>query len=161
MSGELSLHSADNGQPITSFSAFDDWVIEAMVFSNDGQFIFAGSNTGAGRGALDRSTGKWNDRVNTEPIKMWDAKSLHLVRTFDTEGRAVKSLDISPDGRYLFAGLSRGLVVVWNVTTGKEAYRFRPFKNFVILKLSPDCKRLAATDTGGTKVQIWVLNSPH
>jgi WD40 repeat protein len=137
VNGELSLHAADSGERITSFSAFDNWVIEALVFSNDGQYIFAASNTGAGQGALDRSTGKWNDRVNSEPIKMWNAKSLHLVRTFDTEGRAVKSLDISPNGRYLFAGLSKGLIVAWDVMTGREVYRFRPFKNFVILKLSP------------------------
>ncbi|MGB9494842.1 MAG: hypothetical protein WCA83_08570 [Azonexus sp.] len=157
--GELSLHSADNGERITSFSAFDDWVVAAMIFSNDGQAIFAASNTGAGRGGLEPSTGKWNDRVNTEPIKMWDAKSLHLVQTFNTEGRAVKSLDTSPDGRYLFAGLSKGLIVAWNVMTGREAYRFRPFKNFVILKLSPDGKRLAAMDTGTTEIKIWTVGS--
>lgn len=161
VNGELSLHAADSGERITSFSAFDNWVIEALVFSNDGQYIFAASNTGAGQGALDRSTGKWNDRVNSEPIKMWNAKSLHLVRTFDTEGRAVKSLDISPNGRYLFAGLSKGLIVAWDVMTGREVYRFRPFKNFVILKLSPDGKQLGAADSSGTKVNVWALSNPQ
>ena len=153
LNGEVSLHSAENGQRLNSSAPFNDWEIEALVFSADSQYIFVASNTGAGRGSLDRTTDKWNERLNTEPIKMLDAKYLRLVRTFDTQGQAIRSLDISPDGRYLFTGLSNGLIVVWNIASGAEAYRFQPFKNFVIVKLSPDGKKLAATDTGSTKLK--------
>lgn len=154
----IDLYSVKNGQRVNSFSAFnDDWWIRAMIFSPDGRYIFVASNTGAGIGSLDRTTGKWLDSKNNEPIKMWDVQTQSLVRTFDTKGRDIESLDVSSDGRHLFVGLSNGKVVIWDAKTGAEITHFQPSQNYTIVKLSPNGKHLATSDTGSTKVKIWAF----
>ena len=158
LNSEIDFYSADTGQLVNSIAAFSsDWWLRAMTYSPDGNFIFAASNTGAGRGSLDRTTGTWLDRKNNEPIKMWDTQTLILVRTFDTRGQDIESLDTSPDGRLLFAGISNGQVIVWDVSSGVEFKRFKPSKNYTIVKVSPDGKHLATSDTGSTQVKIWSI----
>jgi WD40 repeat protein len=152
------FYSASDGQLVNSFSAFDDvWSIQALIFAPDGKFIFTASNTGAGRGWLDRTTGKWINRKNSEPIKMFDVQSKNLVRTFDTRERGIESLDVSSDGRLLFAGLTKGYVDIWNISSGELVKRFQPSRNSTIVKLSPDGTHLATSDTGSTEVKIWVI----
>ncbi|MBS1155175.1 MAG: Protein kinase:G-protein beta repeat [Proteobacteria bacterium] len=157
--GVIDLYSAENGQLVKSFSVFDDiWWIRALNFSPDGRYIFVASNTGAGREWLDRTTGKWTIHKNNEPIKMWDVQTQSLIRTFDTQGRGIESLEITTDNRYLIAGLTKGFVAIWDVKTGAEIKRFRPSANSTIVKLSPDGKQFATSDTGSKKVKIWMIN---
>jgi WD40 repeat protein len=154
----IDIYSGENGQRVNSFSAFsDDWWIRAMIFSPDGKYIFVASNTGAEIGSLDKTTGKWLDRKNNEPIKMWDVQTQSLSRTFDTQGSDIESLDASSDGRHLFVGLSSGKVIIWDVKTGAEIKHFQPSQNYTIVKLSPDGKHLATSDTGSTEIKIWEL----
>ena len=158
LNSEIKFFSADNGQLMNSISAFSsDWWLRAMIFSPDGKFIFAASNTGAGREWLDKTTGKWIVRKNNEPIKMWDVQTRNLARTFDTKGRDIESLEISLDGKRLLAGLSNGKVVIWDVATGAEIRSFQASKNYTIVKQSPDGKRFATTGTGSKEVKIWAI----
>ena len=152
----IEFYDSANGAPLGSLTAFEDiWWLRAMRFSPDGKYLVAASNTGMRITGFDEKTGRGRDDINREPIKMWDAKSLELVRTFDAGGRVAQSLDISADSRLLIAGLSKGYVDVWNLHSGKRIARFRPAKHHMLAMLSPDRKRLATSDTGTREIKIW------
>ena len=85
---------------------------------------------------------------------MWDVQTLKLVRTFDPEGDTVWSLAVSPDGRYLYGGLGKKLTI-WEASTGAVVKRFNISVGGLIVKASPNGKRLATTDMGTRVIRIW------
>jgi anaphase-promoting complex subunit 4/WD40 domain-containing protein len=154
LNGSVDLYASDDGRLLNSFTAYDNWVLRALEFSPDGKFVFTGSDTGSGRESVDRATGKWDKRKNNEPIKMWNTQTLKLDRTFDPEGMAVWSLAVSPDGRYLYAGLGKRLAI-WEVSTGTVVKRLDVSAGGLIVKASPNGKYLATTDMGARVLRIW------
>lgn len=158
LNGQVDFIAAENMKPVGSFSAMSsDWLIRDLIFSPDSRYVYVASNTGAVRGFLDRTTGVWVERRNIEPIKMWDVETKALIRVFETQGRDIQSLDVSPNGQYLYAGLSNGQVVIWNTNSGVEVKRFKPSRNYTIVKISPNGKWLATSDTGTSILRIWSI----
>ena len=153
INGLVVLYSSEDGRPLKSFAAYDKWWIRGLVFSPDGRFLYTGSNTGFRHEYLDKATGQWRKRQNNEPIKMWDMRTLKLVRIFDPEGVGIESLAVSPDGRYLYAGLIKRLKI-WEVATGALVKQIDT-SGALLVKPSANGKYLATTDTGTRVIRIW------
>ena len=109
----------------------------AMAFSPDGRHLAAGSRV----------------------LRLWDANTLAVVREFRSAAGVVTSPTFSPDGR-LLAGNSRGIVSIWDVTTGAELRRFGEYEMVTAgaLALSPDGRHVAA-GAGTGSVKIYSIES--
>jgi WD40 repeat protein len=67
----------------------------------------------------------------------------------------ITCLAYSPDGRYLVAGSSAGVIRWWDVATGREERTLRGHTGLVKrLAFAPDGQRLASASLDGT-VKLW------
>jgi WD40 repeat protein len=104
----------------------------------------SGSPPGAGRVVLNPGTGKVP--ATTPPPAL-------VLNTRDQ----AESLAISPDGKFLVAGTSVGVIVVWDLQTRLEVGRLAGHTARVAcLAFNADGKILASGDDGGT-VKLWSL----
>src|SRR2546423_15621766 len=91
-------------------------------------------------------SGHWENTV-----RLWDAASGRELAKFEQEG-PVTQLVISRDGRRAYSGNFGGTVYAWDLETGKEIGRWTAHKYsaIVLLKLSPDGRRLVTGGWGAT-----------
>jgi WD40 repeat protein len=103
-------------------------------------------------------------------VTLWDTASSRLVRTFplDRERNGVNDLSFSPDGKTLRAVHAQGLVLFWDVTTGKESRRVQlvdPARRWLELSrvhFSPDGNAAFSLETAfpphhAGAVNVWDL----
>ena len=83
-------------------------------------------------------------------VEQWEVPSGKRIRTFGRDLGVIKSLDVSPDGRFVAAGSQTKFLQVWRVSTGDVAWTAKtplPLTHFAAIRFSPDSKVLAATDS--------------
>jgi WD40 repeat protein/serine/threonine protein kinase len=106
----------------------------------------------------------------TTDLRGWEWRYLWQQCQNETEaliGRlelGVRSLDVSSDGRWLFAGAQRAAPKVWNLTTGKEMPWVSPQATWGWGAFSPDSRWLLLADQGlaaGTygTISVWDLQT--
>jgi WD40 repeat protein len=97
------------------------WDNKWVAFSPDGSLI-------GSRGA-------------SNTMKLWDAATGALVRTFEGHSRSVNSVAFSPDGRRVLSGGADGTMKLWDATTGAllHSLKGRPARS---VALSPDGSRV-------------------
>jgi WD40 repeat protein len=118
--------------------------LRAVTFSPDGKLIASGTG----------GTG------NSFPAYLWNAETGKQVQTIAGHQRDVTSVHFTPDGkRLLTAGLD-GLLIVWDVETGKELKRMGKVGSGVIYHaaLSPDGKRALTAGYTDRTVRLWDLD---
>jgi WD40 repeat protein len=88
--------------------------------------------------------------------RLWNAETGKEIRTFPGHAVNVNSLAFRPDSRRLASAGNDGVVLIWDVETGKAIGMLAPERRRMIKSVaySPDGKRLA---TGGLdqSVRIW------
>ncbi len=118
----------------------------ACAFHPDGDLVVCSnaSNSAWEVGQVD----VWNWRTGKRPVEALKA-----------EGQIYEgALTFSPDGRYLAGGTVKGLLVVWEVSTGKPLYRIQQHAGRInTVKFSDDGRRLL---TSGRDSQFKVLEMP-
>jgi DNA-binding beta-propeller fold protein YncE len=62
---------------------------------------------------------------NRDVLQVWDVKTGAKVREWPNKDRYIRTLSITPDGRYAVAGDAEGSVRVWDVQSGKEIRHFQ------------------------------------
>ena len=89
----------------------------------------------------------WNWRTGERPVE-----------ALQSEGQVYPgALQFSPDGRFIAAGTVNGIMLVWEVSTGKRLYRARQHSGRIwTLSFSQDSKRLL-TSGGDGAVNIYEL----
>jgi WD40 repeat protein len=91
-------------------------------------------------------------------IRVWNVNDGSQERDIETDGRRIRTLAFSPDGRWLAAAGNSPAIHVFDVANGQSVMTLdaRPAKVYVLLFV--DNRRLA---TGGTdnRVRIWDLDS--
>ncbi|MFS8779309.1 hypothetical protein [Synechococcus sp. W55.1] len=98
--------------------------------------------------------------ANGDPtVYLWDPGSGALLETLKAD-YPIEQVLLSPDGRYLLAG-STGGILVWNLGVGAlERTLPQPFAGLAALALSSDGRLLASgTDHRAHQIKLWDLRS--
>lgn len=95
----------------------------------------------------------WNWRTGERPVE-----------ALECEGQIYPgAMEFSPDGRFIAAGTVNGLMIVWEVSTGKRLFRARQHSERIwTLKFSSDSQRLLTCgEDGAVKVyELPPINDP-
>ncbi len=110
---------------------------DAAVFSVDNAFLLSG--------------GKDNK------VSMWDLSTMppKIIKTFEGHTGPVKSLDVSPNGKYLATGSADGSVRIWNLHSTNLEYELKGHSKEVnAVVYSPNGRTLASGGADGVIV-LW------
>jgi WD40 repeat protein len=92
-------------------------------------------------------------------VILWNLKAVNVIRTFEGIQGNVKTLDISPDGKYLAAGGDGRLIKVWEIESGKVILELKGHKDDInVLKFSSDGSLLASGGADRTLI-IWNITN--
>jgi WD40 repeat protein len=76
-------------------------------------------------------------------VRVWDAETFVLLRSFERHRDAVFAIDFAPDGNTVATGSRDGTVRFWDPRTGAESYQIQTWEGVNGLDHSPDGQLLA------------------
>lgn len=104
-----------------------------------------------------------------EPLPADARKPDRILRVGHSE--IVEALAFSPDGKWLASGGNDRTIIVWNLSSGREEFRFEPYKGKAApqqyslnkqaisgLTFNPDGTRLVSVEVAGA-VKVWNLQT--
>lgn len=99
--------------------------------------------------------------ASRESVQVWATASGKKLGTLRPERPMISSLAFFPDGALLATGAQQGSLQVWNVGTGKEAFRLPAPRNAPVrsLAISDDGKRIATPGVGGP--MVWDVSTQN
>ena len=140
-SGQIDIIDLNSGNMLRHIDANHNRV-EQIGWSPDGKWLVTGTSP-QGYG-LDPATGKYGPLRDTSLLQVWDAQSGQKVAAAAGIANAVRSLDISRDGRLVAAALSDGTVRILKLADLAEIARMpetgKPTDMRV--RFSPDSRQL-------------------
>jgi WD40 repeat protein len=101
----------------------------------------------------------------SDAITIWDAASGRLVKTLRGPMQQVTSVDYSPDGKFLAATSSEGVITIWNTnfdSSGAQITFTETPSSIHEIIFSPDDQRLLTTSGGVDRSDngtLWSLES--
>jgi WD40 repeat protein len=111
-------------------------VINSIVYSKDGTRVLSGSDD--------------------KTLKLWDAATGTLLRTFSGHTDAVKSVALSPDGNQVLSGSADKSIKLWDTATGAILRTFTGHTASVdAVAFSPAGSRIASVSVGDRTVKLW------
>jgi WD40 repeat protein len=123
--------------------------VQCVAFSADGKLLASGDGIRQARPAV----------VPPVPgvVKMWDAKTGQLLRTFEEHPCRILSVALSPDGKRLASASEDRMVKVWDTQTGQVLHSFPTpgggRVGYLGVAFSPDGQRLASS------AKVWDLQT--
>lgn len=88
-----------------------------------------------------------------------DGNTAQTLREYLGHTEAVRSLDVSPDGKTMVTGSADRTVRVWDVTSGKQVRSFQGhIAEVVAVALRPDSRQVASAAEDGT-IRLWELST--
>ncbi|MCL4457350.1 MAG: caspase family protein [Nitrospirae bacterium] len=126
-----------------------------FVLSSDGRYILsAGRYVDMDRGGYQRG----GDQIE-KLVRLWDAKTGRLIRTFEGHRKWVSSVALSPDGKYALSVSEDKTLKLWDVSTGREVRTFFGHTHLVnSVAFSPDGK-YALSGSYDTTVKLWDIET--
>jgi hypothetical protein len=117
--------------------------INAVAFSQDGKFLYAGGGDSGLEGT----------------VKQWNLAEGNLVQTYQAHKDAVYSIALSPDGKILASGSYDQKIRLWNTETGQEIRVLSGHNGCIYgLAFRADGKILASA-SGDRTVKLWDVAS--
>ena len=92
-------------------------------------------------------------------IRVYEIATGKLLQALSGHSESVRALAFTPDGKALASSGADGMLLIWNLTSGKEIWRHEVNKRsgpIFGISISPDGKRLASSEVGGT-ILLWDL----
>jgi WD40 repeat protein len=109
--------------------------VQALAYSASGPYLASGG--------ADRT------------VKLWDATTLSLIRTYRGHSDFVTAAAFTPDGRILAAATLDGIIRLWSTASNHTHRILRGHKGRITaLAFSPDGELLASAGDGG-EVRLW------
>jgi WD40 repeat protein len=147
--GKLRFWNAETGELIRTIDAHHE-AIEALAISPDGTRVATGSS-------LDPVS--FGRLYQIETIRLWDAATGTLIRTFGGPTVPVQALAFSPDGGRLLSGSDDNLVRLWDAASGKLIRTFDGHSGAVTtVAFSADGTRVVSGSADGT-LRIWAADT--
>ncbi|HMJ13728.1 MAG TPA: WD40 repeat domain-containing serine/threonine-protein kinase, partial [Polyangiaceae bacterium] len=87
-------------------------------------------------------------------LALWDPDNKTEIRNFATQGAALTSAALAPNGRVAASADARGAIVVWDADTGRELNRLEAHETITSLAFSAQGDTLAAGARLGN-LRIW------
>jgi WD40 repeat protein len=124
--------------------------------------ILHGNHNGMIWGLAASPDGRWiATGGHDQTIKLWNAKTLELVRTLEGHIDMVWCLTFSPDSNYLVSGSDtpngHGSIKTWEVATGREHLDLHGHKRQVYSVAYHPHKPLLASSSIDGSVMLWDL----
>jgi len=92
-----------------------------------------------------------------DPLPRGAIRRLGTVRL--RHGGPVRAVAFSPDGKVVASGSDDQTLSLWEVSTGREIFRFHTWREVGALAFSPDGRRLAGAGAQDGPVYVWELPS--
>jgi WD40 repeat protein len=113
--------------------------VHAVILSSDGKRAASGSTD--------------------KTIKLWDAESGRIIRTFSGHTGGIAGLAFSPDNRRMASCSADKAIKLWDVETGREIRTLTGHGEFVnSVKFSPDGRRIVSSADDKT-IKIWEVET--
>ena len=113
-------------------------IIEQVKFSPDGSLVLSSSRD--------------------KTVKLWEAATGKLVRTYEGHAGNVNSICFSPDGNSFYSGGEDKLVICWELSTGNILKKFEGCEDEISsVSISPDGKTLASY--ARSEIKLWDASS--
>ncbi len=175
-SGHIALWQLDLGMQLKTFKR-NDAPIKALAFAGPDRFLAAGNDwslslwdiatqslplhvfEGHQRDILDVAYEAGSGLIATasadRTVKLWDAKSLSLVRTYPRAEDFVTAVGFSPDGGSLLTGTLRGSVSLYSTERRRRLRRFTGHKGRITsLTFFTGGREFVSASRDGT-VRLW------
>jgi WD40 repeat protein len=125
--------------------------------------VVPGGHVSAVWGIAASKDGRWFATASHDhTVKLWDARSMKLVRTLTGHQEVVWGVAFSPDSQFLATGSvteRSGEICLWEVATGKEIHRFHGHPRLVTsLAFHPTQPLLASCSNDGS-LYLWDLSN--
>ncbi len=132
--GSASIHRIADGKRMTELLGHDDTLYDAVWSPDESLVATAGYD---------------------HDIRLWDAASGSLLRTFEGHNGAVYDLDFSPDGRHLVSACADQTAKVWEVQSGRRMDTLsQPEAEVYAAKFSPDGNRIIIA-SGDNRIRVY------
>ncbi len=177
--GAIRLWNPERGKKLGNISRAHQTAIESLVISPDGQTLASCSN--------DNTINLWNLRNNKfsrsfvghtsnvlslavspdskvlisgalDGIRMWDLLQQRPLGTIVRFDNLIYTLTISPDGQTLASGDNKGVIKLWNLSTGKLIRGFVAHSNAVNAVVFTRDGQLVSASRDRT-IKLWNINS--
>jgi len=123
------------GIKLCDYKAHSDSIWELVIYNN-GNYIATASND--------------------KTIRIWNLNG-SLVKTFCLEPEYAASLCFGSDSKYIFAGLSNGVIVRYNIVNNKKVLFLNHTKEIKNILYYPKRKKIISNSIDG-KINIWDYN---
>jgi WD40 repeat protein len=85
------------------------------------EVLVPGGHVSAVWGMAASRDGRWlASASHDQTVKLWDGRTMKLIRTLAGHREPLWSIAVSADGKYVASGSFRGVVKVWEAATGEE-----------------------------------------
>ncbi len=138
---DIRLYDTETGNELRRFAPNQaGWEV---VFSPDGKLLASGN-------FVDKTDGA---------VRLWDVATGNLVQTLQGHTQSVWRTAFSPDGKMLASSDLSGVVILWDLGTGKEIRRLGEAEGIGGVAFSPDGKFAVGASFNGKSIVMFEIPS--
>jgi WD40 repeat protein/serine/threonine protein kinase len=129
----LTIRGLDSGRIVRTLRANNNQAVGRVAFSPDGTLVAAGNSH------------FYNSRATDHDVPVWNAVTAEVFYRLKGHEGDVTSVGFDPSGERLAAAGADGMVIVWQLRSGKPLIRWR----------GPGCAAAVRFLAAGTRLIVW------